>query len=78
MIRHVPAPWLKEGERERWISVNAFSRLVDRKPKTVYKWLYAGDVLSDFGYRAFRDCRGRWRIQVRREDLLHINSPISI
>lgn len=73
MIRHAPAPWLKEGERDRWIPVSQFARLVMRKPKTVYKWLYAGDVLPDFGYRAFRDARGRWRIQVRRSDLLHLN-----
>lgn len=39
-----------------------------RSPKTVYEWLQK-DILSDFGYRSFRDSRGRYRIQVRREDL---------
>lgn len=72
MIRYAPAPWLREGERDRWISVNDFARLVKRRPKTVYKWLYLGDVLPAFGYRAFRDARRQWRIQVRRSDLLHL------
>lgn len=72
MIRHAPAPWLREGERERWIPVAQFARLMNRRPKTVYKWLYAGNVLSEFGYRAFRDAHGQWRIQVRRSDLLHL------
>jgi hypothetical protein len=72
-IRHVPAPWLKEGERDRWIPVNQFAVLVMRRPKTVYKWLYAGNVLPEFGYRAFRDVRGRWRIQVPRSYLKHLN-----
>jgi len=71
-IRHVPAPWLKEGERDRWIKVTPFSKLMQRSPKTVYKWLYAGNVLPQFGYRAFRDVRGQWRIQVRRSDLAHL------
>lgn len=71
-IRQVPAPWLKEGERDRWIKVSAFSKLVMRSPKTVYSWLYAGNVLPEFGYRAFRDVTGHWRIQVRREDLVHL------
>jgi hypothetical protein len=74
MIRHAPPPWLREGERERWISVNSFALLMGRKPKTVYKWLYQGDVLPQFGYRAFRDARRQWRIQVRRDDLLHLTS----
>lgn len=73
MIRHAPAPWLREGERERWLPVSQFARLVMRRPKTIYKWLYAGDVLPEFGYRAFRDCRGRWRIQVRKSDLVHLH-----
>jgi hypothetical protein len=74
MIRRTQAPWLKEGERDRWISVNQFARqIVMRKPKTVYWWLSSGDVLSDFGYKAFRDCRGRWRIQIRREDLARLD-----
>jgi len=71
-IRHVPAPWLKEGESDRWISVNKFAQLVKRRPKTVYWWLYSGDVIQQFGYRAFRDARGQWRIQVRRSDLAHL------
>jgi len=71
-IRHVPAPWLKEGERDRWVSVNQFAQLVKRSPKTVYWWLYSGDVIQQFGYRAFRDVRGQWRIQVRRSDLAHL------
>lgn len=70
MIRSARPPWLKEGERERWLPVSVFARkVVMRSPKTVYAWLKAGDVLPDFGVRAFRDARGRWRIQVRREDL---------
>lgn len=72
MIRRAPAPWLREGERDRWIPVNQFARLMMRRPKTIYKWLYAGDVLPQFGYRAFRDPMGHWRIQVRREDLTHL------
>ena len=72
MIRRAPPPWVREGERERWIPVSKFAQLVMRKPKTVYKWLYAGDVLPEFGYRAFRDVRGRWRIQVRKSDLAHL------
>jgi hypothetical protein len=71
-VRRAQPPWLREGERERWIPVRKFSLLVMRSPKTVYKWLYAGDVLSEFGYRAFQDARGQWRIQVRRSDLLHL------
>jgi hypothetical protein len=73
MIRTVPAPWLREGERDRWIKPSQFAKLVMRSPKTVYHWLNQGDVLSDFGYRAFRDVRGQWRIQVRRSDLLHLH-----
>lgn len=72
MIRHVPAPWLKEGERDRWIPVAQFAKLMHRRPKTVYWWLSTGDVLPKFGYRAFRDVQGQWRIQVRRSDLVHL------
>jgi hypothetical protein len=72
-IRKAQPPWLKEGERDRWIPVRQFSMLMMRSPKTVYKWLYQGDVLAEFGYRAFRDARGRWRIQVRRQDLAHLD-----
>ncbi|HMA73635.1 MAG TPA: hypothetical protein VKP67_19445 [Xanthobacteraceae bacterium] len=71
-IRHVPAPWLKEGERDRWISVNQFAQLVKRRPKTIYWWLSTGDVLPKFGYRAFRDAGGQWRIQVPRSYLAHL------
>jgi len=71
-IRHVPAPWLREGERERWISVNQFAQLVQRRPKTIYWWLSSGNVLAEFGYRAFQDVRGQWRIQVKRSDLAHL------
>lgn len=73
MIRSAQPPWLKEGERDRWIPVSKFALIVMRKPKTIYKWLYAGDVLPAFGYSAFRDVRGRWRIKVRRSDLVHLN-----
>lgn len=66
-------PWLKEGERDRWIPVSKFAVLMMRSPKTVYDWLYKGDVLAEFGYRAFKDARGQWRIQVRRQDLVHLN-----
>lgn len=65
-------PWLKEGERDRWITVNQFARLMMRRPKTVYRWLYEGTI-PEFGYRAFRDANGRWRIKVRPTDLLHLN-----
>lgn len=44
-----------------------------RSPKTVYAWLYAGDILPEFGYKAYRDVRGHWRIQVRREDLASLD-----
>lgn len=71
MIRRAQAPWLKEGERDRWITVNQFAQLMFRKPKTVYRWLYEGTI-PEFGYRAFRDAQGRWRIQVRRQDLVHL------
>jgi hypothetical protein len=74
MIRHAPAPWLKEGERERWLPVSVFAqKIVMRSPKTVWGWLQAGDVLAEFGYRAYQDCRGRWRIQVRRQDLARLD-----
>ena len=72
MIRKAQPPWLKEGQRERWIPVSVFAhKIVMRSPKTVYSWI-RNDVLSEFGYRSFRDCRGRYRIQVRREDLAHL------
>lgn len=72
-IRKAQPPWLKEGERDRWIPVSQFALLVMRRPKTIYDWLYKGDVLAEFGYRAFKDARGQWRIQVRRQDLAHLN-----
>jgi hypothetical protein len=72
MIRHAPAPWLKEGERERWLKVRDFSKLVMRSPKTVYMWLNDGETLAEFGYRAFQDVTGHWRIQVRPGDLTHL------
>lgn len=72
MIRQAPAPWLKEGERERWLKVSDFSKLVMRSPKTVYRWLSDGDVLPEFGYRAYKDVLGHWRIQVRSSDLAHL------
>jgi hypothetical protein len=71
-IRTVQAPWLKEGERDRWITVPQFARLMMRSPQTVYRWLYE-ETISEFGYRAFRDPMGRWRIQVRPQDLAHLN-----
>lgn len=71
-IRKAQPPWLREGEPDRWIPVRQFAVLVRRKPKTIYKWLYQGDVLAEFGYRAFRDARGRWAIQVRRQDLTYL------
>lgn len=73
MIRRAPAPWLKEGERHLWISVNSFARMHMRSPKTVYRWLYDGETIPEFGYRAFRDIKGRWRIKVRPTDLVHLN-----
>ena len=72
-IRRAPAPWLKEGERHLWIPVASFARLQMRSPKTVYRWLYDGSTIPEFGYRAFRDIKGRWRIKVRQCDLAHIN-----
>jgi hypothetical protein len=72
MIRRAPAPWLKEGERHLWIPVASFSRLQMRSPKTVYRWLGDGTI-TEFGYRAFRDIKGRWRIRVRPGDLVHLN-----
>ena len=69
-IRKAQPPWLREGERDRWIPVSQFARkIVMRSPKTVWAWLNAGDVLAEFGYRAYRDPLGRWRIQIRKEDL---------
>lgn len=73
MIRRAPAPWLREGERHLWISVNSFARMHMRSPKTVYRWLYDGETIPEFGYRAFRDIKGRWRIKVRPTDLVHLN-----
>jgi hypothetical protein len=72
MIRRAPAPWLKEGERDRWLKVRDFSKLVMRSNKTVYRWLKDGETLPEFGYRAFQDVRGHWRIQVRSSDLVHL------
>jgi hypothetical protein len=69
-IRKAQPPWLREGERDRWIPVSQFARLiVMRSPKTVWAWLRTGDVLPEFGYRAFRDARGRWRIQIKRSEV---------
>ena len=73
MIRHAPAPWLKEGQRDLWVKPSQFAKLVMRSRQTVYRWLNDGDVLPAFGYRAWRDPLGQWRIQVRRSDLLHLN-----
>jgi hypothetical protein len=73
MIRRAPAPWLKEGERHLWISVPNFARLQMRSRKTVYRWLSDGATIPEFGYRAFRDIKGRWRIKVRPTDLTHLN-----
>jgi hypothetical protein len=72
MIRRAPAPWLKDGERDLWIPVASFARLVMRSDKTVYRWLADGTI-PEFGYRAYRDVMGRWRIKVRPTDLLHLN-----
>ena len=72
-IRQAQPPWLKEGERDRWITVNQFARLMHRSPKSIYRWLYEGTI-PEFGYRAFRDPMGRWSIQVRRQDLAHLDS----
>ena len=73
MIRRAPAPWLKEGERHLWISATTFARIHMRSRKTVYRWLADGETIPEFGYRAFRDIKGRWRIKVRPTDLAHLN-----
>ena len=71
-IRRAQPPWIREGQRERWLKVADFSKLVMRSPKTVYNWLADGETLAEFGYRAFQDVRGHWRIQVRPSDLAHL------
>lgn len=63
------APWLRDGDKSRWVNVPTFARLVDRSPFTVYKWLHRKDVLSAFGYKAYQDPFGRWYVQVTKHDL---------
>jgi hypothetical protein len=63
------APWMKDGERERWVSVGKFAQIVNRSPFTVYKWLHRKDVLPAFGYQAYQDPIGRWYVQVTKRDL---------
>ena len=72
-VRRAPAPWLREGERHLWISAPDFARIQMRSVKTVYRWLSDGETIPEFGYRAFRDIKGRWRIKVRMTDLAHLN-----
>lgn len=70
------APWVKDGEPERWILVPDFARLVKRSRRTVYVWLTARpEILSAFGYSAYRDPQGRWFIKVSKADANSLRSP---
>ena len=66
------APWIKDGDPSRWVSVKQFALLVNRSPVTVYKWLERKDVLRDFGYKAYQDPAHRWFVQVRKADIEYL------
>ena len=74
-----PAPWIIDGEPDRWVTVSDFAILVKRRPATIYIWLTSKpEILRDFGYRAYRDRFGKWFIQVSRHDVRALKSIKSL